>query len=100
VTVHPPPMVRGRRIRLRYAHQGGRNPPLIVVHGNQTERLPQAYRRYLVNAFRKRFDLAGTPVRIEFRSGKNPYAGRRNTLTPRQQRKRSRLLKQAGKSKK
>ncbi len=100
VTVHPPPMVRGRRIRLRYAHQGGRNPPLIVVHGNQTERLPQAYRRYLVNAFRKRFDLDGTPVRIEFRSGKNPYAGRRNTLTPRQQRKRSRLLKQAGKSKK
>jgi GTP-binding protein len=100
VTVHPPPMVRGRRIRLRYAHQGGRNPPLIVVHGNQTERLPQAYRRYLVNAFRKRFDLAGTPVRIEFRSGKNPYAGRRNKLTPRQQRKRSRLLKQAGKSKK
>jgi GTP-binding protein len=93
-------MVRGRRIRLRYAHQGGRNPPLIIVHGNQTERLPQAYRRYLVNAFRKRFDLDGTPVRIEFRSGKNPYAGRRNTLTPRQQRKRSRLLKQTGKSKK
>jgi GTP-binding protein len=100
VTVHPPPLVRGRRIRLRYAHQGGRNPPLIVVHGNQTERLPEAYRRYLVNAFRKRFDLAGTPVRLEFRSGKNPYAGRRNTLTPRQQRKRQRLLKQGRRQKK
>ena len=97
---HPPPQVRGRRIRLRYAHQGGRNPPLIVIHGNQTERLPQAYRRYLVNVFRKRFDLAGTPVRIELKSSKNPYAGRRNTLTPRQQRKRSRLLKQARKPKK
>jgi GTP-binding protein len=100
VIAHPPPQVRGRRIRLRYAHQGGRNPPLIVIHGNQTERLPQAYRRYLVNVFRKRFDLAGTPVRIELKSSKNPYAGRRNTLTPRQQRKRSRLLKQARRPKK
>ena len=99
VMEHPPPMVRGRRIRLRYAHQGGKNPPIIVVHGNQTERLPQAYRRYLVNAFRKRFDLAGTPVRIEFKSSQNPYAGRRNTLTPRQQRKRARMLKQGRKSK-
>ncbi|HUO81727.1 MAG TPA: ribosome biogenesis GTPase Der [Gammaproteobacteria bacterium] len=91
VAEHAPPMLRGRRIRLRYAHQGGRNPPLIVVHGTQAERLPAAYRRYLVNRFRAAFDLAGTPLRIELKSGANPFAGRRNKLTPRQERKRKRL---------
>ena len=93
VTAHPPPLVRGRRIRLRYAHQGGRNPPVIVIHGNQTERLPEAYRRYLVNRFRKAFRLKGTPVRLQFKTGDNPYSGRRNKLTPRQERKRKRLMK-------
>ncbi len=82
VTQHQPPLVRGRRIRLRYAHQGGRNPPAIVIHGNQTEEVPHSYRRYLENTFREAFDLYGTPVRIEFRTGKNPYAGRRKKLTP------------------
>ncbi len=91
VTAHPPPLVRGRRIKLRYAHQGGRNPPVIVIHGNQTERVPEAYRRYLVNGFRRRLQLAGTPLRIEFKSGANPYAGRRNVLTRRQLEKRRRL---------
>ena len=95
VTAHPPPLVRGRRVKLRYAHQGGRKPPVIVVHGNQTERLPAAYRRYLVNTFRKAFDLRGTPLRLEFRTGENPYAGRRNTLTPRQAERRRRLVKHA-----
>ncbi len=93
VIAHPPPMVRGRRIRLRYAHQGGRNPPVIVVHGNQTERVPDAYRRYLINRFRKAFKLTGTPVRLSFKTGDNPYKGRRNKLTPRQQRRRKRLMK-------
>jgi len=93
VTAHPPPLVRGRRIRLRYAHQGGRNPPVIVIHGNQTERLPDAYRRYLVNRFRKAFRLKGTPVRLTFKTSDNPYKGRRNKLTPRQQRRRKRLIK-------
>jgi len=93
VTAHQPPLVRGRRIKLRYAHQGGQNPPLIVIHGNQTERVPDAYRRYLMNAFRKHFRLQGTPVRIEFKTGKNPYEGRRNTLTPRQEAKRKRMLR-------
>ncbi len=82
VVQHQPPLVRGRRIRLRYAHQGGRNPPVIVIHGNQTEAVPDAYRRYLEGTFRKAFDLYGTPVRIEFRTGKNPYAERRKKLTP------------------
>ena len=89
---HQPPLVRGRRIKLRYAHQGGRNPPVIVIHGNQTDHVPDAYRRYLVNVFRKAFDLAGTPVRVAFRSEENPFAGRRNPLTPRQVRKRKRLI--------
>ena len=93
VTAHAPPLVRGRRIKLRYAHQGGRNPPVIVVHGNQTEKLPEAYRRYLINRFRKVFRLKGTPVRLSFKSSENPFKGRRNKLTPRQERKRKRLMK-------
>ncbi len=87
---HQPPLVRGRRIRLRYAHQGGRNPPVIVVHGAQAERTPQDYRRYLMNCYREAFRLNGTPVRVDFRSEKNPFEGRRNALTPRQRRTRER----------
>jgi len=97
VTAHPPPLVRGRRIRLRYAHQGGRNPPVIVIHGNQTDKVPEAYRRYLINRFRKVFKLKGTPVRLAFKTGKNPFKGKRNTLTPRQERKRNRLMKRVKK---
>jgi GTP-binding protein len=89
---HQPPLVRGRRIKLRYAHQGGRNPPIIVIHGNQTDHVPDAYRRYLVNVFRRAFDLIGTPVRVTFRSEENPFSGKRNPLTPRQVRKRKRLI--------
>jgi GTP-binding protein len=93
VIAHAPPLVRGRRIKLRYAHQGGRNPPVIVIHGNQTEKLPESYRRYLINRFRKIFHLMGTPVRLSFKSSENPFKGRRNKLTPRQERKRKRLMK-------
>jgi GTP-binding protein len=93
IVSHQPPLVRGRRIKLRYAHQGGRNPPVVVIHGNQTQHLPDAYRRYLENHFRRVFGLDGTPMRIELRTDENPYAGRRNELTPRQQRKRNRLVR-------
>ena len=93
VTAHAPPLVGGRRIRLRYAHQGGRNPPVIVIHGNQTEKLPDAYRRYLINRFRKVFKLKGTPVRLALKTGENPFQGKRNKLTPRQVKKRERLMK-------
>lgn len=83
VVQHQPPIFRGRRIKLRYAHQGGRCPPVVVIHGNQTEAVPSAYRRYLENTFRKAFDLYGTPVRIEFRGGDNPYLRKhRKKLTP------------------
>ena len=70
---HQPPMVRGRRIKLRYAHQGGRNPPRIIIHGNQTKDVPDSYTRYLANVFRKEFDLFASPVAVEYRGGKNPY---------------------------
>lgn len=93
VAAHPPPLVRGRRVKLRYAHQGGRQPPVIVIHGNQTDRLPGTYRRYLNNAFREALGLQGTPIVLELRTGENPYAGRRNPLTPRQQARRKRLIK-------
>jgi len=91
--VNPPPLVRGRQVRLRYAHQGGRYPPLVVVHGGQAERLPAHYKRYLENAFREALKLKGTPVRLVFKTGDNPFKGRRNQLTERQQTKRKRLMK-------
>lgn len=93
VEAHQPPMARGRRIKLRYAHQGGRNPPLIVIHGNQTESVPEAYQRYLGNVFRKALRIQGTPIRIEFRTGENPFKDKRNVLTQRQILKKRRLRK-------
>lgn len=103
VSEHQPPLVRGRRIKLRYAHQGGRNPPIIVIHGNQTKDIPEAYRRYLLNRFRTLFKLQGTPIRIEFRSGDNPFAGKRNKLSDRQvakKRRQTSYWKKAEKKKK
>jgi len=91
VQQHSPPMVKGRQIKLRYAHQGGQNPPKIIIHGNQTESVPVTYRRYLENYFRKALKLEGTPVHIEFKHGKNPFAGKKNVLTKRQIDKRKRL---------
>lgn len=91
VTAHTPPLVHGRRIKLRYAHAGGHKPPLIIIHGNQTEHVPDGYKRYLINYFRKALHLEGTPIRIEFKTGTNPFAGKRNVLTPRQLHKRERL---------
>ncbi|MEJ2404999.1 MAG: ribosome biogenesis GTPase Der [Candidatus Thiodiazotropha sp.] len=91
VQEHQPPLVNGRRIKLRYAHQGGKNPPLIVIHGNQTEQVPDSYKRYLITRFRTALKLKGTPIRLEFRSGDNPYEGKRNKLTKRQVQKRQRL---------
>ncbi|MEJ2479567.1 MAG: ribosome biogenesis GTPase Der [Acidihalobacter sp.] len=93
VEAHQPPMSRGRRIKLRYAHLGGHRPFTVVIHGNQTERLPGAYKRYLANGFRRALKLVGTPVVLEFRTGDNPYAGKRNMLTPRQERSRTRMMK-------
>jgi len=72
---HQPPVVGNRRIKLRYAHQGGSNPPVIVVHGNKTQDLPGSYKRYLENTFRKVLNVTATPIRFEFKSGDNPFSG-------------------------
>lgn len=93
VAAHQAPLVQGRRIKLRYAHSGGHNPQRIIVHGNMTEHIPDSYKRYMVKAFIERLKLQGTPVVIQFKTGENPYAGKKNILTPRQQRKRQRLMK-------
>jgi GTP-binding protein len=90
--VHQPPLVRGRRVKMKYAHAGGYNPPLIVIHGNQVADLPDAYKRYMINYYRKTLEIMGTPIRIEFREGGNPYEGRKNQLTLSQQRKRKRMM--------
>lgn len=69
ITAYPPPLVKGKKIKLRYAHIGGHNPPIIVIHGKQVELLPNSYKRYLENAFRKNLQLIGTPIKIELREG-------------------------------
>ena len=97
---YQPPLVRGHAPKLRYAHPGGHNPPTIVIHGSRTKHIAPAYRRYLENIFRKRYNLEGTPVRIEFRDSENPFAGRRNELTDAQKRKRQRLIRNAKRRKK
>lgn len=90
---HQPPMVAGRRIKLRYAHIGAHNPPTIIVHGNRVDSLPESYKRYLMNFFRKTFKLVGTPVRLFCEQGENPFKDKKNVLTERQVKKRRRLKK-------
>lgn len=96
---HPPPMINGRRIKMRYAHAGGANPPIIVIHGNQTDKVPNSYRRYLEKIFRRELAMEGTPVRLEFKSSENPYAEKRNQLTKRQIDRKRRLMKHVKKKK-
>jgi len=74
ITQHNPPIVRGRRIKLRYAHPGGHNPPIVVIHGTQLDSLPDSYSRYLEHVYQTRLKLYGTPVRIELKNSENPYA--------------------------
>jgi GTP-binding protein len=89
---HQPPMVAGRRIKLKFAHAGGYNPPIIVIHGNQVSQLPPSYKRYLMNYYRKALKVMGTPIRIEFKEGDNPYANKKSKLTLSQVRKRKRMM--------
>jgi GTPase len=96
---YQPPLVRGHAPKLRFAHPGGSNPPTIVIHGSRTKHIAPAYRRYLENFFRKRYKLEGTPIRIEFREGENPFAGKKNVLTEGQQRKRQRMIREMKKRK-
>ncbi|MFA6164081.1 MAG: ribosome biogenesis GTPase Der, partial [Methylobacter sp.] len=98
-TAHQPPIVNTRRIKLKYAHQGGRNPPVVVIHGVQTDVLPESYKRYLMNYYRDKMGLVGTPIRLVFKSPVNPFHGQKNKLTEWQVKKRERLMKRV-KSKK
>lgn len=86
---HQPPMHQGRRIKLKYAHAGGYNPPIIVIHGNLAKNLPISYKRYLMNYYRKSLKIMGTPIRIEFRETSNPFAGKKK-LTYTEQKKMAR----------
>ena len=90
---HQPPLVRGRRVKLKYAHAGGYNPPRIIIHGNQVKDLPDSYKRYLMNYYRKSLKIMGTPIHIEFQEGENPFEGKKNQLTQSQIRKRRRMMK-------
>lgn len=93
VQAHAPPLKNGRRIKLRYAHLGGHNPIRIIVHGNQTNRVPDTYTRYLSNFFRRELKLIGTPIFIQYKYGNNPYRHKRNVLSERQLKKRQRVIR-------
>jgi GTP-binding protein len=93
VAKHTPPLVNGRRIKMRYAHAGGQNPPIIVIHGNQLESLPDSYKRYLIKGFTDHLGLVGTPLKIEFKSSANPFKDRKNKLNERQIQRKRRLMK-------
>jgi len=90
---HQPPVVRGRRVKMKYAHAGGYNPPIIVIHGNQVKDLPDSYKRYMMNYFRKSLKVMETPIKVEFREGANPYESNTNTMTDSQRRKRKMLMR-------
>lgn len=97
-TQHTPPTVSGRRIKLRYAHAGGHNPPIIVIHGNQLDSLPDSYKRYLSKAFVEHLGLVGTPLKVEFKVSSNPFKDKKNQLNARQIKKRKRLMKRVKKN--
>lgn len=92
---YQPPLARGHTPKLKYAHPGGSNPPTIIIHGSRTKYIAEGYKRYLENFFRKRYRLEGTPIRVEFRDSENPFAGKRNVLTDGQQRRRTRIIRNA-----
>ena len=78
---HQPPLINGRRVKLRYAHLGGLNPPRVIIHGNKVDKLPKSYTRYLMNVFRKAFKWVGTPVFIEYKTSVNPFENRKSNYT-------------------
>jgi GTP-binding protein len=79
VEKHAPPLRQGRVVKIKFAHQGGKNPPTVVLHGNMLKNLPANYLRYIASAFGKAFRLVGTRVRLELRTSKNPYSAGRQT---------------------
>lgn len=96
---HQPPSINGRRIKLRYAHAGGHNPPIIVIHGNQIDKVPEAYKRYLEKVFRRELKLSGTPMRIEFKGSENPFASKKAPANSQKAAKERRLKQMRDKKK-
>lgn len=93
VAAHPAPSVRGRQIKIKVATRGRSHPPTVVIHGNQLDSLPTNYKRFLENGFREALNLVGNPIRLQLRESDNPYAGKKNVLTPRQKERRGRIIK-------
>ncbi len=89
---HQPPLVNGRRVKLKYAHAGGYNPPIVVIHGNQVSKLPDSYKRYMMNYFRRSLKVVGTPIQLRFQEGDNPFENKVEKLTMSQERRRKRAL--------
>ena len=89
----PPPYVQGRRIKLKYATQVNHQPPTFIIYGTQTSKLRDNYKRFLESQIRKAFQFQGTPIRLIFKDGDNPFAGKRNKLTTRQWKKRRRIIR-------
>lgn len=89
---HQPPLVNGRRVKLKYAHAGGYNPPIVVVHGNQVKKLPDSYKRFMMNYYRRSLKVMGTPIQLRFQEGGNPFEGMNTKkLTVSQERRRKRM---------
>jgi GTP-binding protein len=99
VEKNPPPVIQGRRIKLRFMHQGGTHPPRFVIHGNQVQSMPEHYERYLINQLRTALKLHGTPISVSFKQGENPFEGKKNKLTPHQEYKRKRLMRHVKRNK-
>ena len=89
----PPPLTGRFRPKLRYVHQGGKNPPLFIIHGNNLNKLPSSYKKYMENYFREYLKLRSTPLFLEFRESENPYKDKPNLLTVKQKKKRKRMIK-------
>ncbi|MCE9679229.1 ribosome biogenesis GTPase Der [Shewanella sp. AS1] len=90
---HQPPLVNGRRVKLKYAHAGGYNPPIVVIHGNQVKKLPDSYKRFMMNYYRRSLNVVGTPIQIRFQEGENPFDGLNTSkLTLSQERRRKRMM--------
>ncbi len=89
----PPPYIQGRRIKLKYAHQGGIQPPTFIIYGNQTKKLRDNYKKFIERQIRSYFSFMGTPIQLFFKDSKNPFADRKNKLSHRQWKKRRRVIR-------
>ncbi len=89
----PPPYIQGRRIKLKYAHQGGIQPPTFIIYGNQTKKLRDNYKKFIERQIRSYFSFMGTPIQLFFKDSKNPFSDRKNKLSHRQWKKRRRVIR-------